>query len=218
MSTTDPPTDSPEELTAYLKEEYNLFEGPYLSYRDHTIVTVSISEDGDSLVISPAFDGSIEPEEYEIKLKDNETILEFVEFDLEEVPEEAIESPVTYRQNAISLILNHTEFVDSEGAGFEYTWHTTTLVENDTLAKMDVSRDEILEVLADLIALERDRELGFKAGELHREPQAVLQEACKLVAALDYNPDDVVLPEDQETLGINLESGGEDEKQSPPDY
>jgi hypothetical protein len=56
--------------------------------------------------------------------------------------------------------------------------------------------------LVNLLALERDRLLGYKTDELHMDPQEAVQQALAALEDSGYNPDDVVLPDNQERLDL----------------
>jgi hypothetical protein len=65
---------------------------------------------------------------------------------------------------------------------------------------------ELLEsVITDLMALERDRMLGFRESELHRDPKNVIEDAVKALTRVGHNPDDLILPEDQDALELELD-------------
>jgi len=58
-------------------------------------------------------------------------------------------------------------------------------------------------LLADLFAMERDRLLGFPGSELHANPQKIIQQAYDVLTACGHDPDQLVLPDDQERLGLD---------------
>ena len=58
-------------------------------------------------------------------------------------------------------------------------------------------------LLADLFAMERDRLLGFPGSELHANPQEIIQQAYEVLTACGHDPDQLVLPDDQERLNLD---------------
>jgi hypothetical protein len=66
-------------------------------------------------------------------------------------------------------------------------------------------RTEQLEsVTKQLMALERDRLLGFRESKLHRDPKTVIEDAVEELTRIGNNADDLVLPEDQDALELDL--------------
>lgn len=63
--------------------------------------------------------------------------------------------------------------------------------------------EELIAVFRELVALERDRELGYSRDELHKDPKTVIEEALSVLDELDEDPDDVIFPDDQEKLDID---------------
>lgn len=54
--------------------------------------------------------------------------------------------------------------------------------------------------LRDLLAIVRDHELGYR--EFHKSPTEVLQESYDELVRRGHDADELVLPEDQEELGL----------------
>ncbi|MEZ3117872.1 hypothetical protein RYH80_18295 [Halobaculum sp. MBLA0147] len=69
-----------------------------------------------------------------------------------------------------------------------------------------IDREAVITVVSELVALERDRTLGYAPDELHTDPRDVIEEALVLLDDLDTDPDEVVFPEDQDRLGISSPS------------
>lgn len=70
----------------------------------------------------------------------------------------------------------------------------------------DEEYNQIKQVLIDLIALERDRELGFPTGELHKNPRYVLRQSDEALRSLDHDPTEVIWEDDRKALGIEIEN------------
>lgn len=64
--------------------------------------------------------------------------------------------------------------------------------------------EQVAEALRHLVAIERDRALGYPSDELHMEPKDAIVEGMKALDTLGDDPDDIVWPDDQETLGIEV--------------
>jgi len=62
--------------------------------------------------------------------------------------------------------------------------------------------ETVRQVLRDLVALERDRELGYPPGELHKDPREVLREADVALELLGGDPEFVIWEDDRERLGL----------------
>ncbi|RLM94308.1 hypothetical protein [Haloarcula sp. Atlit-7R] len=60
----------------------------------------------------------------------------------------------------------------------------------------------ILQALHELVAIERDRLLGYPQGELHKDPSVALQQAVNALESKGDDIDNLILPEDQEALNI----------------
>lgn len=63
-------------------------------------------------------------------------------------------------------------------------------------------KSDIQQALRNLMAIERDRLLGYPPAELHQDPKAALQEAVDALEANGEDIDNLIVPSDQETLGI----------------
>lgn len=61
---------------------------------------------------------------------------------------------------------------------------------------------EIERMLRHLLALERDRLLGYPSDELHMDPQVAIQDAVNALRNRGRSIDDLILPEDQQKLSI----------------
>ena len=68
----------------------------------------------------------------------------------------------------------------------------------------DVAR-EVKRALRDLIALERDRCLGYAYEDLHMPAEEAIEAGLAALDQLGSDPDTVVLPDDQEKLDLNWE-------------
>lgn len=71
-----------------------------------------------------------------------------------------------------------------------------------------LSEDEATElkrIVRHLVALERDRMLGYPRSELHRQPEIVVEDALRLLDELGENIDEIVNPEDQDALDLLTE-------------
>lgn len=89
-------------------------------------------------------------------------------------------------------------FQDSEAHVESISWFTDDEIETKETV------DDLRRLLRDFVAMERDRELGFPGDELHRWPRQAIVEALELLETLGDDPDEIVWPEDQETLGIEV--------------
>jgi len=70
------------------------------------------------------------------------------------------------------------------------------------VAENDGGQSDLQQALRSLVAIERDRLLGYPPAELHQDPKAVLQEAVNALEASGEDIDELIVPGDQETLGI----------------
>lgn len=64
--------------------------------------------------------------------------------------------------------------------------------------------EKVDRALTDLVAFERDRLLGYH-GDLHRNPRAAMLDALEVLVERGYNPDEIILPDDQEQLNLDLD-------------
>lgn len=58
------------------------------------------------------------------------------------------------------------------------------------------------DALQNLLAIERDRLLGYPTGELHMRPERAVREAWDALSARGYNRDELILPDDQDRLDL----------------
>lgn len=65
--------------------------------------------------------------------------------------------------------------------------------------------DDVKKALRNLIAIERDRQLGYPHEDLHMDPTQAIVEGLDALEELGDDPNEIVWPEDQETLGITEE-------------
>lgn len=65
-------------------------------------------------------------------------------------------------------------------------------------------RPALMRLVRELLALERDRLLGFPEDELHRPPRDVIEDTLGVLTTRGWDPDEVVLPDDQTNLGLDL--------------
>lgn len=72
--------------------------------------------------------------------------------------------------------------------------------EDETLSEDEAA--ELKRIVRHLVALERDRMLGYPRGELHRQPEVVVEDALLLLDRLGEDVDDIVFPEDQDALDL----------------
>lgn len=189
------------ELLEYATEKYgdDLFEARWYSFPDGAIVTLATTGDGSALEITPA-DGYDWLDTKTIPL--NELTTDFFDTELIKVPSEAVDNPVTYRRELTSNVLSHTHLRSQERAGMDCAVMATEIVHTNSLAAADVSRDQLINVLTDLIALLRDSLLGYT--KCHMPPKTAIENACGVLAELDVAVDDVIIPADQNTLGLDL--------------
>lgn len=61
---------------------------------------------------------------------------------------------------------------------------------------------DVKQPLIDLIAIIRDRQLGYPSEDIHMDPVDAIENGLEVLDELGTNPDEVVFPDDQETLGI----------------
>jgi hypothetical protein len=61
---------------------------------------------------------------------------------------------------------------------------------------------EVEQALRHLLAIERDRLLGYTSGQLHMDPQTAVQDAINALERRGHDADDLILPEDQRKLNI----------------
>jgi len=73
------------------------------------------------------------------------------------------------------------------------------------MSQTDDLPDDVREVLTDLIALERDRELGYPSDELHAPPRRVLQRSLDVLSDYGVDPSEIVWDEDADSLGLRVE-------------
>ena len=62
--------------------------------------------------------------------------------------------------------------------------------------------EQTLEALIALVAVERDRLLGYPADELHMDPEDALAQGIDSLVAEGFDIDQIVLPDDREKLGL----------------
>lgn len=60
-------------------------------------------------------------------------------------------------------------------------------------------------VTRDLLAIERDRLLGYAADELHMDPRSAVEMAWTVLVARGYDPDALIPPSEQTTLGLSID-------------
>jgi hypothetical protein len=60
-----------------------------------------------------------------------------------------------------------------------------------------------IQLCRDLVALERDRIVGFSPDELHNTPQAVIRDVVNTLDTLNVQVNDLVLPEDRDIVWPN---------------
>lgn len=65
--------------------------------------------------------------------------------------------------------------------------------------------NNIQRALQDLVAIERDRRLGYPVSDLHKSPVDAIIDGATALHELGIDPDEVILPEDQEKLEIKEE-------------
>jgi hypothetical protein len=56
--------------------------------------------------------------------------------------------------------------------------------------------------MIDLMAIERDRLLGYPSDELHMHPLDAVRKAWMELTDHGHNPDELILPEDQDRLDL----------------
>lgn len=117
--------------------------------------------------------------------------------------------------------VGHDEHGRCYDLGEDAPWDAITVNEADGTITLHGS-PPLEEAAADLLALERDRLLGFPADELHKPPQAVVERAWHLLSA--RNPgfkDEYILRDDQQTLGLESpepeQTGGADDSEASND-
>jgi hypothetical protein len=85
------------------------------------------------------------------------------------------------------------------------TFHISTDEAHRLAALVPSDTDNELEkVTRDLMAIERDRLLGYRTSDLHMDPKAALNRAIAVLEAHGYDPDELILPEDQRSLDLDL--------------
>jgi hypothetical protein len=57
--------------------------------------------------------------------------------------------------------------------------------------------------LGHLMALERDRMLGYSEGELHTDPLRIVVDAVSVLESKGQHPEELIMPEDREKLGLD---------------
>jgi len=62
--------------------------------------------------------------------------------------------------------------------------------------------DDVEHALTTLVAIERDRCLGYPESELHTDPTAAIQEALDALENDGRNTDQIVFPDDKDRLGL----------------
>lgn len=77
----------------------------------------------------------------------------------------------------------------------------------DTTELTDDEREKVTRVLRDLVALERDRSLGYPESELHMDPLKALRQADDALEILGEDPEDIIWPDDRELLNLEREGG-----------
>ncbi|TKX60671.1 hypothetical protein EXE48_11910 [Halorubrum sp. ASP1] len=91
-----------------------------------------------------------------------------------------------------------TDPVDTFHISTDEAHRLAALAPSDTDSKLE-------EVTRDLMAIERDRLLGYRTSDLHMDPKAALNRAIAVLEAHGYDPDELILPEDQRSLDLDLD-------------
>jgi len=74
-------------------------------------------------------------------------------------------------------------------------------------------RDEVRDALIDLIALERDRELGYPTNELHMRPEQAIENGLTVIDQhSDLHVEDIVEPEEARLLGLYVDTDQESDQ------
>ena len=71
-------------------------------------------------------------------------------------------------------------------------------------ARIEADHEPVRSTLTDLIAIERDRLLGYLSSELHADPLDVLRDADDALEAIGVDPLDVIWPDDRDRLGLPM--------------
>jgi len=77
-----------------------------------------------------------------------------------------------------------------------------TIDEVDGTVVIHEERGDIQRIIEQLVALERDRLLGYQSDELHEDPKTVLSDALDTLEQHGADTDKVVMPEDKQALGL----------------
>jgi hypothetical protein len=73
-------------------------------------------------------------------------------------------------------------------------------------------RDEVRDALIDLLALERDRELGYPKHELHMRPEQAIENGLTVIDQhADLHVEDIVDPDEARLLGLYVDSNTDQE-------
>lgn len=70
---------------------------------------------------------------------------------------------------------------------------------------MTDNNDDLIDALQHLIAIERDRMLGYPTDELHMHPKEAIKDGLGALQDHGVDPADVVWEDDRELLDIDLE-------------
>ncbi len=99
---------------------------------------------------------------------------------------------------------------DDRYHGTSYDFNGDTPIAGLTIEEAEgtitIHDEEIETLLRDCLAMERDRLLGFGDDELHRNPRDVVKQLTAVLAALDNDVDELVLPGDQERLPVDFDN------------
>jgi hypothetical protein len=73
-------------------------------------------------------------------------------------------------------------------------------------------RDDVRDALIDLIALERDRELGYPKNELHMRPEQAIENGLTVIDQhSDMHVEDIVEPDEARLLGLYVDTDTDQE-------
>jgi hypothetical protein len=100
------------------------------------------------------------------------------------------------------------EGVGDDRTGRYYDFNESEPVDGITVDEADgtvtIHDNALKPILRDFVAMHRDLMLGFPPDELHRSQSDALKEGVTLLELLGDDVDDVILPEDQEALPLDL--------------
>lgn len=68
-----------------------------------------------------------------------------------------------------------------------------------------MNEEVVRDALRNLVAIERDRQLGQRDDELHMDPKTALVDGAKALNELGDDPNEIIWEEDQQALGISEE-------------